>query len=68
MAGQMGSIAEYLLVDMANGELFIGVKIDGEWSGRLGPFESEDERDRALADLMEMCRQLGATDLPDKPQ
>jgi len=57
-------IAEYIFRDMESGEFWIDVKVDGLPHGCVGPFETERERQRALDDLLQMTRSLGAKDLP----
>lgn len=57
-------IAEYWLVNKADG-FWIDIRINGgQPYDAIGPFDTAQERDDALEDLLEMTRSLGAEDLP----
>jgi hypothetical protein len=55
---------EYLFRDMTNGEFFLDVVVDSLQYCTLGPFATEDERQRVHDDLTQMMRDQGAVDLP----
>ena len=61
-APRLAYVAEYFKAERIDGTFWIEVHVDRKPYTDLGPFASPDERDRALADMMEMMRQFGATD------
>lgn len=61
-------IAEYVFRDTHDGEFWIDVRVNGQPYMQIGPFDTAAERQRAHDDLLNMTRQLGATDLPTLPQ
>lgn len=60
----MKVIAEYIFRDLDNGEFWIDLTLDRKPHGSLGPFDTPEARQRALDDLLDMTRALGAKDLP----
>ena len=58
-------VAEYIFRTMSNGEYWLDVRVNGKAYAELGPFASEEERQRAHDDLLDMMRQTGAIDLPN---
>lgn len=62
------SVIEYMLVDDDDGGLFIEVHTDRTIMYIIGPFETNEQRQYILNDLMQMMRELGAKDIPDKLQ
>jgi len=76
MAGDIsiGVVVTWIFRDMKDAETgepssyWIDIDVDGEFYGSLGPFETEAHRDRAHADVTQMLRSLGGTDVPNKPQ
>jgi hypothetical protein len=61
-------VVVYTFRDMTSGELWIDVTVDSAPFGSLGPFDTAQERQRALDDMMEMGRSIGARELPLTPQ
>jgi hypothetical protein len=62
-------IAEYIFFDAKDGsEFFIVITVDRKPYGTLGPFASEEERQRVLDDFLAKTRELGAIDLPAHKQ
>lgn len=68
-------IAEYIFRDkelfhvdyhhmLSKREYWIDVTVDRKPYGSLGPFASEEERQRVLDDFLDATRALGAKDLP----
>ena len=61
-------VAEFIMRDMRSGELWIDVRINRQTYQSVGPFDTEQERQRALDDLLSMTRSLGAKDIPNHVQ
>lgn len=61
-------VAEYIFRDMADGEFWIDILVDRQPYGKIGPFETESDRQKAHDELIGMTRSLGARDLPLLPQ
>lgn len=61
-------VAEFILRDMKNGELWLDVTANRTPYVQVGPFDTATERQRALDDLLKMTRSLGAKDVPLLPQ
>ena len=70
MAGDIsiGVLVTWIMRDMADGSFWIDVLCDGEAYGSLGPFESEEARQKAHEEITEALRSQGATDVPIHPQ
>ncbi len=62
------AIVEYFHFKKKNGELWIKIKADGHLWAKLGPFDTETERQRAHDDMLNMMRSVGAQDLPLRVQ
>lgn len=63
----IGAVVEYLLRDEAT-EFWLDLRVDRQPYGSIGPFNTSRERRRALDDLLEMTRAMGAQDIPNRPQ
>lgn len=61
-------VAEYIFRDMASGEFWIDIRVNRQPYGKIGPFDTQGDRQRAHDDLLNMTRSLGAQDLPALPQ
>lgn len=59
-------VAEYIFRDIRDGEFWIDIKINREPYCSLGPFDTENERQKVHDDFLVMMRQ--AKDLPARSQ
>lgn len=60
------SLIEYMLIDDSAGGLFIEILSDGVIRYILGPFDTQEQRQAVLDDMMQMMRELGAIDVENK--
>lgn len=61
------ALVEYVARDADDG-FWIDIRVDRTVTRQLGPFASEAERQAAFVDFQDMMRELGAVDLPTRPQ
>ena len=64
---QIKVVIEYILVKRDDG-FWIDIHADRQPLNRIGPFNTEVERQRAHHDLLSMMRSVGAKDLPSRAQ
>lgn len=65
---KLAALIAYLLVDKENGEYWIRTDVDSKPYAEIGPYDTAEERQRVLDDLLSMMRSQGAQDLPNKKQ
>jgi hypothetical protein len=67
VAGSELTVVEYCYLEDEKG-YWIKIVANRQPYGSLGPFETENERQRALDDVMSMVRSMGGKDIPVRPQ
>lgn len=66
-APKVDAVIEYLYRD-AGDEYWLDIRVDRVPYTTIGPFDTEAARDVATAELLDMMRSMGATDLGAAPQ
>ena len=64
---KIGAVIEYLYRSDGS-EYWLDIRVDRVPHTTIGPFDTEAARDTAKADLLDMMRSVGATDLGASPQ
>ena len=62
------ALIKYSIRQYQSGNFYIDINVDGQPYHKINGFETLTECERAYEDLLQMQRQGGAVDLPNKPQ
>jgi hypothetical protein len=64
---ELKALVEYYLGDSKDGQFYLNIHVDNKPYHQIG-FDTPEERQRALDDLLNMQRSAGAIDIPNQEQ